>query len=202
MFLEAIVRLYDYQRESNDHLFEVTANVGASDLTNVIVDGQPSIRDTLIHMISTIRTHNAWWSGKLSGEDAFELTGIAENFPDLESIRMFWASVDQELKTFIDSLNLNSDLERTYSRIPPNGETRNRVLWEMMLHVINHGTQHRSEVAMMLTKIGHSPGDMEILLSITNFSCGITVESHSNNRKYMWKNQRNYQQKPISILNY
>lgn len=163
MFLEAIVRLYDYQRESNDHLFEVTANVGASDLTNVIVDGQPSIRDTLVHMISTIRTHNAWWSGKLPGEEAFELTLNFESFPDIESIRMFWASADQEVNTFIGSLSSNADLERTYSRITPEGENRIGVLWEMMLHVVNHGTQHRSEVAMMLTKLGHSTGDMEIL---------------------------------------
>jgi uncharacterized damage-inducible protein DinB len=50
-----------------------------------------------------------------------------------------------------------------YIRAFPDGGKNTRALWEMMLHVINHGTQYRSAVAMMLTKLGHSPGDMEIL---------------------------------------
>lgn len=38
-----------------------------------------------------------------------------------------------------------------------------RYLWEVMLHVANHATQHRSEVALMLTTFRHSPGDLDIL---------------------------------------
>jgi len=45
----------------------------------------------------------------------------------------------------------------------PDGSGNQRIRWAMLLHVINHSTQHRSKVAMMLTKLGHSPGDMEIL---------------------------------------
>jgi uncharacterized damage-inducible protein DinB len=35
-------------------------------------------------------------------------------------------------------------------------------VWQMILHVINHGTQHRSEAAVILTEHGRSPGDLDM----------------------------------------
>ena len=36
-------------------------------------------------------------------------------------------------------------------------------VWQMLAHVINHGTQHRSEAATILTGIGHSPGEIDMI---------------------------------------
>jgi uncharacterized damage-inducible protein DinB len=36
-------------------------------------------------------------------------------------------------------------------------------MWQLLAHVLNHGTQHRSEAAALLTEAGRSPGDLDMV---------------------------------------
>ena len=36
-------------------------------------------------------------------------------------------------------------------------------VWQMLIHLITHGTQHRSEAAALLTAKGRSPGELDLI---------------------------------------
>ena len=163
MFLDAVVRLYDYQREMNDRVLDVAQQISRDDLTAVLIEGQPSIRDTLFHIFDVIESHFSWWNYAADRQvpTAEELS--TGDFTSVGDLRNLSQAVNNRVDTCIRSLESDADLELPYERGFTDGSSNKRVRWEMLLHVINHGTQHRSEVAIMLTSLGHSPGDMEIL---------------------------------------
>jgi len=69
---------------------------------------------------------------------------------------------ETRLITFVEMATqsqLDGILEYKTTRGQPYGE----VLWRLMAHVVNHGTQHRGEAAALLTGMGHSPGDIDLL---------------------------------------
>ena len=67
------------------------------------------------------------------------------------------------MRGFVASLT-DDDLNRPVSYNTTKGLPMENILWHLMTHVVNHGTQHRSEAAMLLTGCGYSPGDLDLIV--------------------------------------
>jgi uncharacterized damage-inducible protein DinB len=71
-----------------------------------------------------------------------------KDFPTAASIREYWVDVEKSMLAFIAEQTEHSLLgDITY--INPKGETFTLPLWQMMVHVPNHNTHHRGELAAM-----------------------------------------------------
>jgi uncharacterized damage-inducible protein DinB len=71
-----------------------------------------------------------------------------------------WDAEDQAMTAYLDSL---TDANMTdIVRYEVEEGWRERVLWHCLWHVVNHGMQHRSECAVMLTDLGQSPGNLDV----------------------------------------
>ncbi len=161
--LELIRSLYEYGRWADERIFEAAEGLTTEQLETPGTAGHGSIRETMLHLISAHRGWLSWWDGSMSAEESMQAGLDAADYPDLAAVRAIWSDVQRQTWAFIDGLN-ETDMGREFtSTIPWTGQTVTLLLWQMMTHVANHGTQHRSEAAAMLTAFDRSPGYLDLI---------------------------------------
>ena len=164
---EVVRELYAYGRWAGARVFDAAARLTPAQFTATagIADaGRGSIRDTLRHMVGAQVGWVSWLSGSLPAEEgrARGRALQAVDFPDAAALRAAWAAAEAEARDFLGRAT-GADLERTVPLPARGGTTVDLRVGELLLHVANHGTQHRSEAAAMLTAFGASPGDLDLL---------------------------------------
>jgi uncharacterized damage-inducible protein DinB len=103
-----------------------------------------SVRDQVVHLISVDDT---WFSG-LRGVAIPEPLNPA-NFPDRVSIRVHWDIVEQTMRDYLAALRDDMLFDK-----PLGGEDKDLILWQVLLHVANHGTDHRAQILRLINDLG------------------------------------------------
>ncbi len=151
--------LYEYNDWANGRILDAAARV-PSDMFTTASLGPCALRDTLQHMLVAASIWRLRWQGI-----APESVPFPDAFPTLESLRVQWREEARQMSAYLDTLD-DADLDRELTYRRNDGTTDSSTLWHMLLQVVNHGTQHRSELAMLLTELGHSPGNLDVLVFI------------------------------------
>ena len=152
-----ILTLYKYNQWANAKILNATANVTQEQFLANASFPHGGLRSTLTHILFA-----QWiWRNRWQGNSPTFLIKPDE-FPTFEAFRIRWAEEEKILMDFVDTLTdekLNSILSYKNTK----GVPHEQILWKMMAHVVNHGTQHRAEAAALLTDFGSSPGDVDMI---------------------------------------
>ncbi len=169
MKIDEIKLLYDYNDWADARILAACARVSPKQYAapTPFGTGRGGLRATMVHMLDNIWqwriTLQGYYKEPLADEAAYDATELHEDaFPTLAALRERWMTEQRELRAYIDTLTeetLNSMIRYV---IP--GAVRERVVWHILLDVIIHATQHRSEAAVLLTGYGQSPGDFDFTM--------------------------------------
>ena len=157
MKIDDIKLMYEYNYWANKKILSAAEDISTEELIKPNNSSWGSLRGTLIHILDT---EYGW--RMLCKDLIFSDEMKPEDFPDLAAIKTRWEADEADMMSYLNSLT-DDDLEGLVTYEVGKGITRNRVLWHCLYHVVNHGMQHRSECAAMLTDLGHSPGDLDFV---------------------------------------
>jgi uncharacterized damage-inducible protein DinB len=165
--LEGIRDLYAYSAWANARILDTAEQLTPEQFTTS-GDGFDSIRDTLVHTASA-----QWlWLERWRETSPRELWDPA-GFADVAALRIRWEEVEAATSEYVATLR-EPDLARVVSYVNFQGKRWAYPLWQQLLHQVNHATQHRSEAALLLTRLGYSPGWLDLLVYVDEQD-GMTV---------------------------
>jgi uncharacterized damage-inducible protein DinB/ketosteroid isomerase-like protein len=146
--VEEFRQLYAFNRWATERVLEAAARLPPDQLLRDMGSSFPSIRDTLVHIMSAEWVWLSRWRGSSpaampEGWKDLGLTGIADE----------WTELDRQLRRFVETLDA-SELDRIVSYRNLSGDAFRTPLSQMLRHVVNHSSYHRGQVATLLRQLG------------------------------------------------
>jgi uncharacterized damage-inducible protein DinB len=155
---EEIITLYQYNYWANGQILKVSALAGDAFYTAPAKVSFGSLQGTLVHILSTE------WMWRLRCQEgkspSFHLS--TDDFPTLQILGQRWLEEERTMLAYLSNLK-DTDLDRPIRYTNTRGISYTNPLWQLLLHLSNHGTQFRSEAAVILSAQEFSPGDLDFI---------------------------------------
>lgn len=82
--------------------------------------------------------------------------------PDRDTIRVKWVEVEAEVRAYVDHIR-ESQLSEVITYTTTFGEPQRNARWEILTHMFNYSTDHRSRVVAMLKPLGVDIPELDLL---------------------------------------
>lgn len=113
--------------------------------------GERGLDSILVHMLGA----QMRWRVDIAAEGDGDGPDPEERLlPDPATLVAWWEAEFSAMDSFLAELT-DGTLAHVHEGI---------AVWQMLVHLLNHGTQHRSEAALLLTQAGRSPGELDLIV--------------------------------------
>jgi uncharacterized damage-inducible protein DinB len=147
MNASAFRHFYDYHFAENRKIWDTYVASLSHDLfTQDAEYSHGSVRDQIVHLMSV----DELWFSELRGVEPSEPLPPA-NSDDRNIIRAHWDKVEQSMRHYLAELRDDMLFDKP---IEEPEEDKDLIVWQVLLHVVNHGTDHRAQLLRLLNDLG------------------------------------------------
>lgn len=147
MNADAFRHFYEYHFTENRKIWDrFVTPLSHEQFTQDMGYSHGSVRDQMVHIMRA----DELWFNELRGAEPSEPAPAASS-DDREVIRARWDDVEQMMRDYLAELRDEMLFEKP---IEEPQEDQDLIAWQVLVHVVNHGTDHRAQVLRFLNDLG------------------------------------------------
>jgi uncharacterized damage-inducible protein DinB len=137
-------------------LLEAASKLSPPELNRDFQTSDRSVLDTLVHVLAGDRI----WCNRVRGVPYTSFTEPEDR--SIEALISRFGHVHQSWKTLLEE-ETSESIERLIAYHDLKGNPRETPLWQIVLHVVNHGSHHRGQVSGFLRAMGYTPPPLDLI---------------------------------------
>ncbi len=146
----------DYTAWASGKLLAEAAKLTPEELTRDFKTADKNVLDTLLHVYAADRI----WLSRIQG--ASPSTFISESDRGFDVLQREWPALLKRWKEWAAPLKDQGAVAKVAYR-DMKGNPYEQPLWQILLHVVNHGTHHRGQASGFMRAMGHTPPQLDLI---------------------------------------
>ena len=157
MFKSQLTELYEYSCWAWDHVMDSAAQIPDAEYFQQRPLFWGSLHGLVVHGWAAERI----WLDRLMGNSPTYFHG-ADDFADLASVRELWVPLRAGWRSYLANVS-DDTLFGTMTYRATTGETNTVRVHGLLHHVMNHATEHRSQMTPLLAQLGQPTTALDYL---------------------------------------
>jgi uncharacterized damage-inducible protein DinB len=146
---------FAYTAWASARLVDAAKKLSEAELLRDFGTSDKSVLGTLVHTFAADRV----WLGRVRGSVPARFIDIGQDMK-MSVLENDWPQVLAGWQEYLDG---ETDVAAPISYKDLKGNPYHTPLWQIGLHVVNHGTHHRGQVAGFLRTMGHTPPPLDLI---------------------------------------
>jgi uncharacterized damage-inducible protein DinB len=147
----------DYSAWATQRLLDVAAKLSPEELTRDFRTADKCVLDTLVHVYAADRI----WLSRVFSET--RATFVDPEDRDLTLLQTEWPALHQRWKLWMRDFSDADVVAQKISFEDMQGTPFSKPVWQIVLHLVNHGTHHRGQISRFLRAMGHTPPPLDLM---------------------------------------
>ena len=146
-----------YHRWATSQVLQETTPLASEQLVQDLRCSYHSVYDTLVHLFQA----DSIWIDRLHGRP----TGTLADYPApgcTHELSDAWLGVLDKMVGWAEELSETDWSRETYYKTMA-GVPYNSPVWQIVLHIVNHGTHHRGQITGMLRQLDIKPVNLDLI---------------------------------------